>query len=76
MKEAFQGEVQIIGIYLRSVSLETGGSPFSVTEETKPEIKFELRFKPKQEVSKSVFPKKFLASSSFNKLKKATFPSR
>ena len=43
MKEKSQVEARIMGIYLRNVSLETGISLFSLAEETKPEIKFELR---------------------------------
>ena len=43
VKEAAKAEIRLLGISLRNVSLETGHSPFSLPEGTKPEIKLELR---------------------------------
>ena len=42
-KEKSPAEIRLVGIYLRNVSLETGHSPLSLLEGTKPEIRLELR---------------------------------
>lgn len=42
-KENAQAEIRLMGIYLRNVSLETGHSPLSLPEGTKPEMRLELR---------------------------------
>ena len=42
-KEKSPAEIRLVGIYLRNVSLETGHSPLSLPEGTKPEMRFELR---------------------------------
>ena len=42
-KEKGQAEIRLVGIYLRNVSLETGHSPLSLPEGTKPEMRLELR---------------------------------
>ena len=43
VEEKAQAEIRLVGIYLRNVSLETGHSPLSLSEGTKPEIRLELR---------------------------------
>ena len=42
-KEKAQAEIRLVGIYLRNVSLETGHSPLSLPEGSKPEMRLELR---------------------------------
>ncbi len=42
-KEKNQTEIRLAGIYLRNLSLETGHSPISLPEGTKPEMRLELR---------------------------------
>lgn len=42
-KKKGQAEIRLVGIYLRNVSVETGHSPLSLPEGTKPEIRLELR---------------------------------